>query len=163
MQDLFKDGKARAIGVSNFEQNHIEDIVAMKELLPSINQFEFSPYWHEYDLVKYCNSLKIQVNGYSPLACPDWAPASHKWPKTLLQDATVTSIAKSHKATPAQVILSWEWQQGVVVNPRTYNRDHMMENLQFYNVKLTDDEMKAMSSIDPPSNPKVCPDPHQFK
>lgn len=163
LQDLFKDGKARAIGVSNFEQNHIEDIVALKELLPAINQFEFSPFWHEDDLVKYCKSLNIQVNGYSPLACPDWAPASHKWTKTLLQDTTIDGIAKSHKATPAQVILSWEWQQDVVVNPRTYNRDHMMENLQFFNIKLTDDEMKAITNIVVPSNPKVCPDPHKFK
>ena len=163
VQDLFHSGKTRAIGVSNFEQNHLEDIIEMKELLPSVNQIEFSPYWHEDNLVEFCKSHNIQVNGYSPLACPDWAPASHNWSISLLQDSTVQKIAKSHSCSPAQVILSWEWHQNVVVNPRTYNKDHMQENMEFFDIKLSGAEMNLLSSLPKPSNPKVCPDPHKLK
>ena len=163
IQDIFRSGKARAIGTSNFEKNHLEDILVMKELLPAINQIEFSPYWHEDDLVSFCKSQNIQVNGYAPLACPDWAPSSHNWLMSLLQDPTIDKIAKSHKCSPAQVILSWEWKQNIVVNPRTYDQDHMMENLKFFDISLSSDEMNALATLKKPSNPKVCPDPHQLK
>lgn len=163
LQDIFHSGKAWAIGVSNFEKNHLEDIIAMNDLLPSVEQVEFSPYWHEDDLVDFCKSQNIQVNGYSPLACPDWAPSSHNWSMTLLQDPTVNKIAKRHNCSPAQVVLSWEWHQNIVVNPRTYNHDHMLENMKFFDVTLSEDERNAISSLSVPSNPKVCPDPHKLK
>ncbi len=163
LQDIFRSGKARAIGTSNFEKNHLEDILVLNELLPAVNQIEFSPYWHEDDLVEFCKSHNIQVNGYAPLACPDWAPTSHNWSMSLLQDPTINKIAKRHNCSPAQVILSWEWEQNIVVNPRTYNRQHMMENLNFFDVSLSTDEMKDLATLKKPANPKVCPDPHQIK
>ena len=163
LEDIFRSGEAQAIGVSNFEKNHIEDIIAMGSMLPAVEQVEFSPYWHEDDLVKFCTSQNIQFNGYSPLACPDWAPASHNWSRSLLQDPVLAKIAKDHNCSPAQVVLSWEWSQGVVVNPRTYNPEHMKENLSFFDIRLSDDETAAIANLTLPSNPKVCPDPHQFK
>ena len=162
MEEIFKSGKAKAIGVSNFEKNHLEDIIAMNSTLPALNQVEFHPYWHEDDLLAFCKSYNITYNGYSPLGCPDWAPPSHNWTHTLLEEPTVTSIAKTHNRSPAQVVLRWEWQQGVVTNPRTVNPNHMKENLNYFDFVLSDDEMKQISSITPPSNPKVCPDPHKF-
>ena len=162
MEEIFKSGKAKAIGVSNFEKNHLEDIIAMNSTLPALNQVEFHPYWHEEDLLAFCKMYNITYNGYSPLGCPDWAPSSHHWNHTLLEEPTVTSIAKAHNCSPAQVVLRWEWQQGVVTNPRTVNPDHMKENLNYFDFVLSDDEMKKISSITPPPKPKVCPDPHQY-
>ena len=75
----------------------------------------------------------------------------------------IQKIAKAHQHTAGQVIQRWQWQLGIVVNPRTMNQDHMKENLNFFDFELSDDEMKQISSINPPSNPKVCPDPRNIK
>ena len=163
METLFKDGKALAIGVSNFEKNHLEDILMMKGMIPSVNQVEYHPYWHEDDLVDYCKSHNITFNSYSPLGTPDWAPTQRGWNGTILELPVIQKIAKAHQHTAGQVIQRWQWQLGIVVNPRTMNQDHMKENLNFFDFELSDDEMKQISSINPPSNPKVCPDPRNIK
>ena len=87
-----------------------------------------------------------------------WAPTQHQWNGTILELPVIQSIAKAHQRSPGQVIQRWQWQQGIVVNPRTMNQDHMKESLDFYDFELTDDEMKQISS-----NPKVCSDPHNIK
>lgn len=163
LEDIYKSGKALAIGVSNFEKNHLEDIVVMGGMLPSVNQVEFHPYWHEDDLVAYCKSLNITFNGYSPLGCPDWAPYQHHWNKTILQEATVLKIAQTHHRTPAQVVLKWELQMGVVTQPRTKDPQHMKDNLNYFDFQLSNEEMNDISNIAKPADPKVCPDPHQYK
>lgn len=163
MEDIYKMGKARAIGVSNFEKNHLEDIIVMNSSLPAVNQVEFHPYWHEDDLLAFCKSYNITFNGYSPLGTPDWAPSAHHWNHTLLQEPAIVKIAQSHSRSPAQVVLRWEWQQGVMSQPRTVNPQHMMENLNYFDFELTDKEMDEIRNITPPSDPKVCPDPHVFK
>jgi len=163
MEEIYKSGKALAIGVSNFEQNHLEDIIMMNSSVPSVNQVEFHPYWHEDDLVKYCKSKSIVFNSYSSLGTPDWAPTRHHWNGTILELPLIQSIAKAHTCTAAQVIQRWEWQQGVVVNPRTMNSTHMKENLSFFDFELSDSEMEQISTIKPPSDPKVCPDFHNVK
>ena len=163
MEDIYMMGKARAIGVSNFEKNHLEDIIAMKSTLPAVNQVEFHPYWHETDLLTFCDAHNITFNGYSPVGAPDWAPTQHHWNHTLLQEPTIIHIAQSHNRTPAQVTLRWQWQQGVLVNPRTMDPEHMKEDLNFFDFKLDDTEMEQISNITPPSVPKVCGDPHNIK
>ena len=163
MEKLFNSNKALAIGVSNFEKNHLEDIVMMNGTIPSVNQVEYQPYWHEDDLLEYCKSKHITFNSYSPLGAPDWAPTEHNWNGTILKLPVIQNIAKAHQRTAGQVLQRWQWQQGIVVNPRTMNQDHMKENLNFFDFKLSDDEMKQISSIKPPSDPKVCPDPHDIK
>ena len=160
---LFNSSKALAIGVSNFEKNHLEDIFMMNSLTPSVNQVEYHPYWHEDDLVEYCKSKNITFNSYSPLGAPDWAPHQHGWNGTILELPVIENIAKAHQHTAAQIIQRWQWQQGIVMNPRTMKQDHMKENLDFFNFELSEDEMKQISSIKPPSDPKVCPDPHDIK
>ena len=160
MEEIYHSGKALAIGVSNFEQKHIEDIINLGGLIPSVNQVEYHPYWHEDDLVAYCKTKNIVFNSYAPLGTPDWAPAAHQWNGTILQLPVVQSIAGAHNRSPAQVILRWEWQQGIVVNPRTLNQDHMKENLNYFDFELSDNDMKQLSNIEPPKHPKVCPDPH---
>ena len=157
LEKLFNDGKALAIGVSNFEQKHLEDIIMMNSTVPSVNQVEYRPYWHEDDLVQYCKSNNIVFNSYAPLGTPDWAPTRHHWNGTILELSLIQSIAKAHDCTAAQVLQRWEWQQGIVVNPRTLNSDHMKENLNFFDFELSDTEMKQISTLKPPPDPKVCP------
>lgn len=163
MTEIYNSGQAHAIGVSNFERNHLDDIIGMGGLIPAVNQVEFHPYWHEDDLVAYCKMNKVVFNSYAPLGTPDWAPSTHNWNGTILQLPAIQEIAKVHNRTAAQVIQRWEWQQGVVVNPRTKDPVHMKENLNFFDFELVDDEMKVISNLPKPKNPKVCPDPHIIK
>ena len=164
LEKLFHNGVARAIGVSNFEVKHLQDIISLGGLLPSVNQVEYHPYWHEDDLVTYCKSHNITFNSYSPLGAPDWAPIVKKWPngKGPLAEPAILKIAMAHKKSAAQVILKWQWQQGIVVNPRTWNVTHMQENLNFFDFELSAAEMSEISKITPPTpgGSKVCPDPN---
>ena len=162
MQLLFQRNKTRAIGVSNFEIKHLQDILDMGEAIPSVNQCEFHPYFHEFDLVDFCKKHKIVFNGYAPLGTPDWAPWSHKWNSSIGDLPLVKSIAAAHQKSSAQVLLRYSLQQDVVVNPRSWNNDHMKENLNVLDFKLTDEEMKMLNNIPRPKNSKVCPDPAKY-
>eukprot|EP01121_Diplochlamys_sp_Union-15-3_P016656 TRINITY_DN5714_c0_g1_i1.p1 TRINITY_DN5714_c0_g1~~TRINITY_DN5714_c0_g1_i1.p1 ORF type:complete len:340 (+),score=64.54 TRINITY_DN5714_c0_g1_i1:798-1817(+) len=159
LEDLFKDRKVRAIGVSNFERRHLEDIFELKSLLPSVNQVEFHPYWHEDDLVAFCKEHNILFNAYSPLGAPDHMATT--WKPSILGNADIIAVAKAHQRTPAQIMLRWLLQQGIVTNPRTMNPDHMKENLDYFDFQLKETEMKQISTvINPSSVKKVCPDPN---
>jgi len=158
MGEIFSKKQARAIGISNFEQQHIEDLIIMNTTLPAVNQVEFQPYWHEKSLVDYCQAKGIAFDSYSSLGTPDWAPHQRNWNGTILALPVIQNIAKVHGCSAAQVLQKWAWQQGIVMNVRTSNPDHMKENLNFFDFNLSDSEMEQISSIKPPANPKVCPD-----
>ena len=104
VETLYKDGKALAIGVSNFEKNHLDDIIMMNGMIPSVNQVEYHPYWHEDYLLEYCKSKNITFNSYSPLGAPDWAPTEHNWNGTILELPVIQNIAKAHQRTAGKVI-----------------------------------------------------------
>eukprot|EP00026_Physarum_polycephalum_P012239 Phypoly_transcript_12526.p1 GENE.Phypoly_transcript_12526~~Phypoly_transcript_12526.p1 ORF type:complete len:333 (+),score=33.99 Phypoly_transcript_12526:49-1047(+) len=161
---IFQNGQARAIGVSNFEEKHLLDIFALNSSIPAVNQVEFHPYWAEYSLVSYCQKLNITYNGYSPLGAPDhMAFNKTKWPIPILAQPDIIQIAANHNKTVAQVILRWEIQQGLVVNPRTKNIQHMKDNLNIFDFELSTQEMTQIENLPnkpPPPNNKVCDDPN---
>jgi len=159
LEYLFKQGRVKAIGTSNFEENHLQDILALKSLVPSVNQVEYHAYWHEDDLVHFCQNRMITYNAYASLATPDHM-AFHKdiMPQPLISHPAVTTIANTVGKSPAQVLLRWAWQQGIVSNPRTKSRDHMIENMHIFDFLLTEAQMRAISELNIPSR-KVCGDP----
>ena len=163
MIDIFKESKARAIGVSNFEIKHIKDCIAVEngKYLPSVNQIEFHGYWHEYDLVNYCQENKILINGYAPLGTPDVMIGNWTSPTPLLTVHPVAvNIANKYQKSAAQVWCRWQWQQNIIINPRTENAEHMKENLNIFDFELNEEEMLQLGSLNPvPINPKVTPDP----
>jgi len=162
LEVIFNKGQAKAIGVSNFEENHLQDIFDLKSLIPSVNQVEFHPYWAEISLMQFCQLRNITYNGYAPLGAPDhMAFEKDKWPIPILSQPAVINIAKAHNKTPAQVLLRWEVQQGLVVNPRTMNKAHMVENLNIFDFFLSFDEMAEIQNVPRPAlgDNKVCPNP----
>ena len=167
LEDIFTNGSAKAIGVSNFERKHLEDIISMNSLLPAVDQFEFHGYWHEFELVKFAQSMNITVNSYAPLGAPDVeANGFHGWPYVLPQNPIAMNIGKKYNKSGAQVWLRWQWQQGIVLNPRTLNIDHMKENLNIFDFELTSDDMTQLNTANStaPAYPKdkVCPDPNTY-
>lgn len=161
---LYKQNKVRAIGVSNFEANHLQEIFALGGEIPAVNQVEFNGYWNEPDLVKFCQARNITYNCYSPLGTPDFMKG--KWKPAVIDHPVVANVSQHYpKKTNAQVLLRWEHQQGLVTNPRSVNKAHMLENLNIFDFSLTDDDMRKLSSIpkpQPPQPKKVCPDPHNI-
>eukprot|EP00051_Salpingoeca_urceolata_P027615 m.482360 g.482360 ORF g.482360 m.482360 type:complete len:373 (+) comp22525_c0_seq1:3687-4805(+) len=179
---LLHKGVARAVGVSNFEVDHLTEIVDLCKRenlpLPAVNQIEFNPYWHEdkygvaagahcpsptaggakRELLEFTQAHKIVFNSYSPLGAPDVAPQRDGWNSSILELPLLTSMAEKHGCTAAQVVLAWHWAQGIVTNPRTHNQTHMQENLSYFDVKLSADELMAISTAIPiPHAP--CPSP----
>ena len=164
MEQIFANGTgaARAIGVSNFEVRHLKDIEDMGGHMPAVNQVEFHPFWHEDALVQYCRDRQITFNGYSPLGAPDVSSKVHGW--DLRSHPTVISIANRINKTPAQVILRYEYQQHIVLNPRTKNTAHMRDNLAIFDFELDPVNVARLEALKAPDGDqsKICPDPNSI-
>lgn len=157
---IWSDKGARAVGVSNYNATHIQEIIDAQLPLPAANQISFNPYnaRAQWDLVKLCQKYNITVLAYSPLGTPDFHhyPTTnypvplHDYPTdsgmsvTLLQDPIVLATAHAHGVSAAQVILNWEWSLGVPPNPRSMSLAHMTENLNIFNFTLTANEKLAL-------------------
>jgi diketogulonate reductase-like aldo/keto reductase len=166
LEKMFKEGKARAIGVSNYEKNHLQEIFDLKSLLPAVNQVEYHPYWHEDDLVSFCSDHKIVFNGYSSVGVPDYMKSPdnpNAWKVQIIEQPLVQQIAQKYNKTAAQVVLQWSWKRGIVVNARSLDPVHQLENLNFFDIPLTPSELEQIASSLPlPPNPKVCPNPNEI-
>ena len=149
LEHILATGGARAVGVSNFEVQHLRDIEALGGKLPAVNQVEFHPYYHEDALVEYCKGKGIQFDAYSPLGVADMVRAAHYWSPCVLDHPAVHAIARAHPSfgpSPAQVVLAWLWGQGIVTHPRSEDAGHMRENLRVAGqLALTPAEMATLS------------------
>jgi len=144
---IFQNGQAKAIGVSNYNITHLQEIIDAKLPLPSLNQCPFHLYRSttQDKLRSFCKANNILFSGYSPLGVPDWwsYPGPVMAP-TPIKDPLVTQIAKAHNVTAAQALLQWQYAIGIPTNPRSQNTDHMRENLQSYTFNLTPDEINSL-------------------
>jgi diketogulonate reductase-like aldo/keto reductase len=138
LQQLVKSGTVRAIGVSNWQIRDFEQIFAATGTYPSALEVEVHPWWHEDDLISYCQSKGIAVVSYAPVALG--APERLNTPEVL-------DIATAHAITPAQVLLLWGAQKtGGVLIPRSANASHMVENMQIWELApLTAAEFDSLS------------------
>lgn len=139
LEQLQKEGLCRAIGVSNFKPHHIEELFAAGAMvMPQVNQVECHPQNSEDELLNFCRQRNIVVEAYSPLGGEG---------QTLMSDPRIVSLAEYLKVTPAQVILRWNIQRGVVVIPKSVHAERIKENSHVFEFELSQDEMDAISSI----------------
>lgn len=148
-EKLYKDGHVRAIGVSNFNVHHLENILADCEFVPMVNQVEFHPYLTQVELLQYCKSHDIQLEAWSPLGRGK-----------VLEDETVARIAKAYGKTPAQVLLRYDLDKGVVTIPKSVHENRIQENAQIFDFELTSDEIAAIDALN--RNERIGPDPDEF-
>jgi len=146
LEKLYKDGHVRAIGVSNFQIRHLEDILQDCEFVPMVNQVEYHPRLTQANLLSYCKQNRIQMEAWSPLMRGK-----------LLDDPTINQIATAHHKTAAQVILRWDLDHGVVTIPKSIHADRIKANADIFNFSLTADEMATIDSLN--TNERVGPDP----
>ena len=137
LEAIYNDGQARAIGVCNFDVNHLQKLMDHANIMPMVNQIEFNPRIHQPDTVAFCQDNHIQLEAWSPLGNGQ-----------LLSSPVISKIAKEHGKTPAQVIIRWELQQGFIVIPKSIHEERMRENRDVYDFELDADEMEAIAMLD---------------
>ncbi|WP_427051237.1 aldo/keto reductase [Paenibacillus sp. TC-CSREp1] len=136
LEELYKQEKVRAIGVSNFEIADLEQLKTVATIQPMVNQVEFHPQLTRNELTAYCKQHQIQMEAWSPLM------------KGLLNEhPTLLEIAKRHNKSVAQVILRWDIQSGFVTIPKSFNKIRMMENHNIFDFVLSDEEVLQISSL----------------
>lgn len=140
LSDRYLNGQIRAIGVSNFLQPHLEYLREISDIVPAVNQFEISPLNRHQDLIDYCHSQGIAVQAMST-----FSHYRSVEPRSEIFDSPVLKqIATGHKKSVAQVVLRWMLQQNIVVIPKTWNSEHLKENITIFDFELSDDEMKRI-------------------
>ena len=136
MIQLLKDGKARAIGVSNYEIFDIQEILQNFDTVPSVNQVEFHPFLYQEQLLQFCKNNQIQLEAYSPLTRGE-----------RLNHATVITIAQKHDKTAAQILIRWSLQHDLVVIPKSIHEKRIKENSEVFDFQLEEQDMKLLNSL----------------
>lgn len=138
LEKAYKEGKIKAIGISNFEGKYIDEILEKCEIKPQVIQVEAHPYFTQDELRKTLDKENIKLMSWYPLGHGD---------SNLMNEEVFASLANKYNKTPAQIILRWHTQMGFIVIPGTKNVDHVRENFDIFDFKLTDDEMKEIEKV----------------
>lgn len=149
LEKLYKDGRVRAIGVSNFQIHHLQDILDVAEVKPMVNQVEYHPKLSQVELLNFCKENGIQMEAWSPLMQGQ-----------LLDNDVLKEIADAHNKSVAQVILRWDLQNGVVTIPKSVKEHRIKENADIFDFKLSADEMQKIHALN--EDKRVGPDPDNF-
>ena len=139
MQKAVKEGRVRSIGLSNFESERLEEVLAMAEIPPSVLQVECHPYYQQ-------NELKKRVEKYGTVI-ESWYPIGHG-DKNLINEPLFTKLGQKYGKTNVQIILRWHIQEGTIVFPRSTNPVHIKENFEIFDFELTQDEMNEIRKLD---------------
>ena len=140
LEDLYDEGKIKAIGISNFSAERMADIATFNRIVPAVNQVETHLFWQQYDLHEWMVKYNIQHEAWGPLA-------QHRL-KEVLENPVVKQIADAHGKTPAQVALRQHIQRRIVVIPKSVHKERMKQNLDIFDFKLTDNEMAQLKMLD---------------
>jgi 2,5-diketo-D-gluconate reductase A len=149
LEEFYRDGRARSIGVSNFQIEHLDRLQAETDVVPAVNQIEVHPYLTQEPLRAYGAEHGIATEAWSPIA-----------QGKVLGDPVITSVADGKGRTPAQVVLRWHLQRGDIVFPKTVTPARMRENVELFDFELDASEMESISSLN--RDERTGPDPDTF-
>ena len=148
LEKLYQEEKVRAIGVSNFQPEHLEKLISETNIVPAINQIELHPYLPQHETRAICEQHGIAVESWSPIGGSRG---------NLLQDDSVVAIAKAHGKSPAQVIIRWHIQNGLIVIPKSVRRERIEQNIDVFDFDLTPDDMEHLAALE--NGTRMGPDP----
>ncbi|GAB2636272.1 aldo/keto reductase [Gordonia jinhuaensis] len=149
MEKIAEDGKARAIGVCNFEPHHLQLIIDRGGMIPAVDQVELHPHLQQRELREFAGHHDIAIESWSPLGgTPNsgWGPNSK--PNTVLTDPTIAKIADKHGKSPAQIILAWHIRLDLIVIPKSVHDERIKENIDVFDFSLDDDDMAKIAALD---------------
>jgi diketogulonate reductase-like aldo/keto reductase len=149
LEALYAQGLVRAIGVSNFNIDHLEQVMSVCKTVPMVNQIELHPYLTQNNLIEFCRQNRIAVEAWSPLAKGQ-----------ALQDDTLMQIALKYGVNTAQVILRWHFQKGVVTIPKSIHVERIISNAKIFDFELSTEDMVRIEALN--QNRRTGPDPSIF-
>jgi 2,5-diketo-D-gluconate reductase A len=151
LEEFHSDGRARSIGVSNFQIEHLERLAAETDVVPAVNQIEAHPYFTNDAVRGYGQEHGIATEAWSPIAQGG-----------VLKDPTITEIAERVGRTPAQVVLRWHIQRGDIVFPKSVTSSRMKENFELFDFELASDEMHTITALNRGEDGRTGPNPDTF-
>jgi 2,5-diketo-D-gluconate reductase A len=151
LEEFHRDGRARSIGVSNFQIEHLKRLAAETAIVPAVNQIEAHPYFTNDAVRDYGREHQIATEAWSPIAQGQ-----------VLDDPTITQIAEKVGKTPAQVVLRWHIQRGDIVFPKSVTPSRMKENFELFDFELEPTDMDAITALDRGEDGRTGPNPDTF-
>lgn len=149
LEQLYKEKRVRAIGVSNFLKHQLEDLLTSVEIVPMVNQMEFHPYLVQQDLVDFCNVKGIQYEAWSPLMQGN-----------IFDLDIMKKMAAKYNKTIAQIVLRWDLQKGVVTIPKSSKKERIISNADIFDFELTKEDIQTLDKLD--RGKRFGPDPDNF-
>jgi 2,5-diketo-D-gluconate reductase A len=149
LEEFYRDGRARSIGVSNFQPHHLRRLHGDTEITPAVDQIEVNPYLTQDDVRRFCADYQITIEAWSPLARGK-----------ALRDPTIVAIGRKYGKSPAQVILRWHIERGDIVFPKSVTPERIRENIDIFDFELSGEDVEAISALN--RNERTGPDPDKF-
>jgi len=136
LETLYEEGKCRAIGVSNYTISHLEELLSQANIIPMVNQVEFSPFLYQRDLLDFCRKNGIQLEAYSPLTR-----------RKKFNHPILTEVAAKYRKTAAQILIRWVLEHNVVAIPKSSNPARIRENAEIFDFKFDQEDMDRLNSL----------------
>lgn len=149
LEKLYSEGRVRAIGVSNFLEPQLKDLMEDAKVKPMVDQLEFHPWLVQPELQEFCKKNNIQYEAWSPLM-----------QGKIFEQDIVNDIAEKHGKSPAQIILRWDLQHGIITIPKSVKKDHIQSNVDIFDFELSKEEMQNIDKLD--KSERLGPDPNDF-
>lgn len=139
MQELYKEGRIKAIGVSNFQPDRLIDLIIHNEVVPAVNQVETHPFHQQTDAQKFMQENNVQIEAWAPFA---------EGKNNIFHNEVLSSIADKYKKSVAQVILRWSTQRGIIAIPKSVRKERMEENINIFDFELSNEDMEVIKGLD---------------
>ncbi|AFV12365.1 glyoxal reductase YvgN [Thermacetogenium phaeum DSM 12270] len=139
MEELYREGLIRAIGVSNFQPDRLMDLIVHHEVIPTVNQIEIHPFYQQTESIEFMKKYNAQPESWGPFA---------EGRNNIFQNEVLVSIAKEYDKTVAQVILRWLIQRGIVTIPKTVHKERMIENIGIFDFELSQEDVEKIAALD---------------
>ena len=139
MEELYREKKIRAIGVSNFHSDRLVDLIVHNEIIPAVNQVETHPFNQQVESQSLMQDNQVQIQSWAPFA---------EGKNNMFQNEVLVNISEKHEKSVAQVVLRWLTQRGVVVIPKSVRKERIIENFNIFNFELNEEDMSAIAALD---------------
>ena len=139
LEKAYEQGKVKSIGISNFENQKLEELCDMAKIKPVLNQVELHPYFQQNELKKRMDKYNTKIEA--------WAPLGHAL-TNIFNEEVIKKLAEKYKKTPAQIILRWNIQRGIITIPKSQKTERIKENFEIFDFEMTEDEIKEIDALD---------------
>ncbi|SFL41727.1 Aldo/keto reductase [Gracilibacillus orientalis] len=151
LEEIYRDGKAKAIGVSNFEPHHVEELLKEAEITPVVNQVELHPQLQQQAVRDFCEKHDIKVEAWAPLG------KARYFDHPVLQD-----LAVKHNKKPAQIIVRWQYQSGIITIPKSVHKERQQENVNIFDFELSKEDIEKIKGMDADKRLGAHPDEFDY-